>query len=122
MDLLFDFPAIILSGFSKSWIALPSLKNSGFETTSNTLLGFFKLIIFSTSSHVPTGTVDLIIIVLPSISVLAISSAHEKICDRSAFCPSKLVGVPTAIKITWDFFKEDLISEEKDKFFIFLVF
>ena len=39
--LIFDVPTIILSGFSKSVIADPSLKNSGFETTSNFLLGFF---------------------------------------------------------------------------------
>ena len=64
--LIFDVPTIILSGFSKSVIADPSLKNSGFETTSNFLLGFFLDIISSILSHVPTGTVDFTIIILLS--------------------------------------------------------
>ena len=64
--LRFDVPTIILSGFSKSLIADPSLKNSGFETTSNFLSGFFSDMISSILSQVPTGTVDLIIIILSS--------------------------------------------------------
>ena len=60
---LFD-PIMILSGNLKSLIASPSLKNSGFETISNLFFFTFFEIIFSTSSPVPTGTVDLLIIIL----------------------------------------------------------
>ena len=45
-------------------MASPSLKNSGFETTENNFLGIFFEIIFSISSPVVTGTVDLVIIIL----------------------------------------------------------
>ena len=46
----------------KSLIASPSLKNSGFETTENNFFDIFFDIIFSISSPVVTGTVDLVII------------------------------------------------------------
>ena len=71
-------PIIILSGFSKSKIADPSLKNSGFETTSKLIDGLFKLIISSTLSHVPTGTVDFKITMVLFFMFFAISSAQEK--------------------------------------------
>ena len=64
----FDFlsldPITILSGYIKSLIASPSLKNSGLETTENFFLLFFFAIIFSISSPVVTGTVDFVIIIL----------------------------------------------------------
>jgi hypothetical protein len=47
----------------KSSIALPSRKNSGFETTSKRASGFIFFIIFFTSAPVPTGTVDLFTII-----------------------------------------------------------
>jgi len=59
-DFLSLDPIIILSGNLKSLIASPSLKNSGLEITVNLFL-FFK--IFSILSPVPTGTVDLVIII-----------------------------------------------------------
>ena len=66
--ILFDFlslePTTILSGYVKSLIASPSLRNSGFETTENLFLLFFLDNIFSISSPVVTGTVDLVIIIL----------------------------------------------------------
>ena len=120
--LIFDVPTIILSGFSKSVIADPSLKNSGFETTSNFLLGFFLDIISSILSHVPTGTVDFTIIILLSWRECDISSAQEYIWDKSTLSPSGLVGVPTAINIIFDIFSEDSIFEEKDKFSAFKFF
>ena len=40
-------------------MASPSLKNSGFETTEKSFLDTFFEIIFSTSSHVPTGIENL---------------------------------------------------------------
>ena len=45
-------------------MASPSLKNSGFETTEKSLLGFFFKIIFSNSSPVVTGTVDFVTMIL----------------------------------------------------------
>ena len=45
-------------------MASPSLKNSGFETTENLFFEIFLDIIFSISSPVVTGTVDLVIIIL----------------------------------------------------------
>ena len=45
-------------------MASPSLKNSGLDTTENFFFEFFLAIIFSISSPVVTGTVDLVIIIL----------------------------------------------------------
>ena len=52
IEFLFFVPRITLSGFSKSKIAEPSLKNSGFETTSKSMEGFTNLIISSTLSAI----------------------------------------------------------------------
>ena len=75
----FDFlslvPITILSGYVKSLIASPSLKNSGFDTIVNFFLEFFFDIIFSISSPVVTGTVDLVIIILNLLIELLISFA-----------------------------------------------
>ena len=46
-----------LSGFKKSSTATPSLKNSGFETTSNRFFDKLCSNIAETFSAVPTGTV-----------------------------------------------------------------
>ena len=78
--------------------------------------------ISSILSQVPTGTVDLIIIILSSWIKCDISSAQEYICDRSALSPSRLVGVPTAINMIFDILREDSIFVEKDKFFAFIFF
>ena len=72
--LLFD-PTIILSGNLKSLIASPSLKNSGFETTSKSFFLFFFAIIFSILSPVVIGTVDLVTIILNLLINLLISLA-----------------------------------------------
>jgi hypothetical protein len=53
-------PMTIRSGCLKSWIAAPSRKNSGFDTTATSTLGRISRMIRSTSSPVPTGTVDLV--------------------------------------------------------------
>ncbi|KKQ79486.1 MAG: hypothetical protein UT01_C0038G0004 [Candidatus Daviesbacteria bacterium GW2011_GWA1_38_7] len=60
---LFLEPITMRSVFAKSSIADPSFKNSGLETTSNSPLNLV-LIMFSTRSLVPTGTVLLITITL----------------------------------------------------------
>ena len=104
IEFLFFVPKIILSGFSKSKIAEPSLKNSGFETTSKSMDGFTKLIISSTLSHVPTGTVDFKITTVLLFIFFPIASAHAKTWDKSAPSFSIFVGVPTAIKIASAFF------------------
>ena len=57
-------PITILSGYLKSLIASPSLRNSGLDTTSNKDFLTFFAIIFSTTSPVVTGTVDLLTIIL----------------------------------------------------------
>ena len=53
-------PITTLSGRMKSFIAAPSLKNSGFELTSNSASGRSSLMVASTCLPVPTGTVDLV--------------------------------------------------------------
>jgi hypothetical protein len=58
-------PMTTRSGFMKSWIAAPSFRNSGFETTSNSMLAPRSFSVASscarTLSAVPTGTVDFVI-------------------------------------------------------------
>ena len=56
-------PTTTLSGFIKSSTANPSLKNSGFETTSKSTLADSPITL-ETFSAVPTGTVLLSIITL----------------------------------------------------------
>ena len=58
-----ELPITTLSGFIKSSTAKPSLKNSGFETTSKSTDAFFAIIL-CTFSAVPTGTVLLSTITL----------------------------------------------------------
>ena len=50
----------IRSGRLKSEIAAPSRKNSGLETTAKSMPGCVSRMIRSTSSPVPTGTVDFV--------------------------------------------------------------
>src|SRR3989344_2791327 len=58
-------PITILSGKLKALMAFPSRRNSGLETTSNSIfLGRFSLIILSVSRAVPGGTVLLLTIIL----------------------------------------------------------
>ena len=50
----------VAPSLSKSAMAAPSRKNSGFDATSNAASGFVDAIIFATSRPVPIGTVDLV--------------------------------------------------------------
>ena len=59
----------------KSLIASPSLKNSGLDTTENLFLEFLLDMIFSISSPVVTGTVDLVTIILNLLIEVLISFA-----------------------------------------------
>jgi hypothetical protein len=60
-----EIPHTILSGVMKSLIAAHSLRNSGFDTISNSIFSPLFLIssriISAHISPVPTGTVDLLI-------------------------------------------------------------
>jgi hypothetical protein len=53
-------PTTTRSGRLKSPMAAPSRRNSGLETTANFAPGLVLRMISSTSSPVPTGTVDLV--------------------------------------------------------------
>src|SRR3989338_11246280 len=102
-------PITILSGFVKSLIASPSLINSGFETRAY-LIGLFcaDAITFPIFSKVPTGAVLLFTIILYPFMYRPIFSATDVMADISA----QLLlseGVPTAIKITSDFWMQSLI-------------
>ena len=57
-------PITTRSGYLKSLMASPSLKNSGLDTIVNKLLFLFLFKIFSILSPVPIGTVDLVTIIL----------------------------------------------------------
>ena len=86
------------SGFMKSSIAAPSLRNSGLEHTAKEML-VCDLTAARTFSAVPTGTVDLVTTILGSFMWRPISRATARTCWRSAE-PSSPGGVPTAMKIT----------------------
>jgi len=53
-------PITTRAGRLKSSIAAPSRKNSGFDTTAKSASGRSSRMMRSTSSPVPTGTVDLL--------------------------------------------------------------
>ena len=58
-------PITTRSGRMKSFIAAPSLRNSGFETTPKFARVFFRSVInFRMCSPVPIGTVDFVTITL----------------------------------------------------------
>jgi hypothetical protein len=57
----------------KSVIAAPSRRNSGFEATATSACGFSSRMMRSTSSPVPTGTVDLSTITVKPFSAPATS-------------------------------------------------
>ena len=97
----------------KSLIASPSLKNSGLETTEKFFLFTFFAIIFSISSPVVTGTVDLFTIILNLLIDLDISLPTVYTWERSALLLFFLVGVPTHINTISDFFTELIRSVEK---------
>ena len=63
------------SGNLKSRIAAPSRRNSGLEATTTSADGLASRISRSTSSPVPTGTVDLVMTTVKPDSAAAISRA-----------------------------------------------
>ena len=93
----FEVPTTTLSGFIKSSTAIPSLRNSGFEATSNSKSGAYFLTAARTLSEVPTGTVLLSTSILNPISGLSLknfprSSATPNTYFKSAL-PSPSCGV-----------------------------
>src|SRR6266478_5402579 len=66
-------PITMRSGCLKSWIAAPSRRNSGFETTAKSASGRISQMMRSTSSLVPTGTVDFVTTTVKPASAIAIS-------------------------------------------------
>ena len=89
------------SGSMKSLMATPSFRNSGLDTTSNSIctprLASSASTAARTLSAVPTGTVDLLMITDRSVMCWPISRATASTCDRSAE-PSSSGGVPTAMQ------------------------
>ena len=70
-----EVPTTMRSGNLKSRIAAPSRKNSGLDATTKSAAGLVSRISRSTSSPVPTGTVDLVITTVKPFSAAAISRA-----------------------------------------------
>ena len=93
-----SMPMTTRSGFMKSSIAAPSLRNSGFEHTANGS-AVSDCTAARTFSAVPTGTVDLVTITLWPFMLRPISLATPSTCWRSAE-PSSPGGVPTAMNTT----------------------
>src|SRR3990172_1445344 len=82
----------------KSTMAEPSRRNSGQETTQkSTGLGWARFTISATQSPVPTGTVDLLMMINGPVIDSAIDVAAAATYCRSA-SPCTPEGVPTAIK------------------------
>src|SRR5215472_13898533 len=77
-------PITMRSGSLKSRIAAPSRKNSGFDTTAQLASGRVSRMMRSTSSPVPTGTVDLVTTTVKPSSACAISRAESYTKLRSA--------------------------------------
>src|ERR1019366_7130991 len=92
-----SLPTTTRSGCLKSWMAAPSRRNSGFDTTANSASARASRMIRSTSSPVPTGTVDLVITTVKPSSAPAISRAASYTKVRSAWPSPRREGVPTAI-------------------------
>ena len=81
-------PMTILSGCRKSWIALPSRRNSGFDTTLTSDLPRVS----SITAAEPTGTVDFVTTVASALKKGPISFETLSIKDVSAV-PSSPCGV-----------------------------
>ena len=94
-------PMTMRSGLMKSSTAAPSFRNSGLETTSNSIFDAARVerlrrLRSRTLSAVPTGTVDLSTTTRYSRHVLADGLAPPQHVRRSAE-PSSSGGVPTAM-------------------------
>src|SRR5207249_8927769 len=80
----------------KSWMAEPSRRNSGFDTTWAWCLVFLFCSTLDTMSPVSGGTVDLLTTTSEPVMWSAIEEAAASTCDRSASPPSPS-GVLTAM-------------------------
>src|SRR3989344_4436043 len=113
-------PMTMRSGSNVSLIAVPSLKNSGLLTTSNsTFFLMFFLIMLFTCSPVSTGTVLLCTIILYESIVLAISSAAFFMYLRSV-SPVAFGGVPTQMNIASACLIASLLFDVNLSLFLFM--
>ena len=110
-------PTTTRSGTTKSLIASPSLKNSGFETTSYFVLNLFFFKIFSILSPVVTGAVDLVTITLYLFKLDLIVFETWKTYFKSAALVFLFVGVPTQMNMTSDFLIDSEILFENASLF-----
>jgi len=120
-------PIKTLSGLSKSFIAVPSAKNSGLDNTSKLISSLLEFVsaefnIFSITSAVLTGKVLFsTTIVYPFeylATSLALASTHFKSLDFPAPRPFFFVGVFTEIKIVNDDKKKILKFREVGKILV----
>ena len=113
-------PISTRSDLNKSFIAVPSAKNSGFDRISKWIPEEFSSKISLIFSAVRTGRVDFSIIILSDFEYFAISLAQASTYCRSAAIPAPsplvLVGVFTAINIISDFSMASLMLFEKKRF------
>src|SRR5258706_11654954 len=90
-------PITLRCGIMKSAIAEPSRKNSGQDTTANSIgLGWAFFTISETQSPVPIGTVDLLMMTNGELIFSAMDFAAACTYCKSAL-PSAPEGVPTAM-------------------------
>src|SRR2546430_2739357 len=83
-------------------MAEPSRRNSGFDTTSKgTRFDWCRVITSRTNSPVPTGTVDLLTMTVYRSMAWPMPLATASTAPRSV-SPSRLEGVPTAMKTISD--------------------
>ena len=96
-------PMMMRSGRLQSATAAPSFRNSGLDTTSKAMsaprCASTARTVAATLSAVPTGTVDLLTMILGCVMCWAMVRATASTCCRSAL-PSSSGGVPTARKIS----------------------
>src|SRR3989304_1161624 len=101
-------PITVRYGLMKSAIAEPSRKNSGQDTTANSIcLGWAPFTMSATQSPVPIGTVDLLMMTRGAVIVSAMDLAAAATYFMSA-SPLSPEGVPTAMKANSAFFKASL--------------
>ena len=96
----------------KSSTAVPSFRNSGFDTTA-TGCSVPASMISLTRAAVPTGTVLLVTTILPPFMARAMFSAAANTWLKSA-PPADTWGVPTAMKTTSARLTASAGSVEKD--------
>ena len=113
-------PISTRSGSNKSLIAVPSAKNSGFESTSKWMPLSFEFKMRSMAAAVRTGSVDFSTMIFPSSAISkmlrAVFSQYWRSDAFPAPCPKVFVGVLTETKIISASLMADGMSVLKNKF------